>query len=131
MTTSRRNTIMLWMAYTEFFYPGCELQPGYFYLSIPELYYIPEDGACIGAAGVDAYIPTINLARTGANITHLRKAAGLSVHDLQMAFGFNSPQAIYKWQNGTALPTVDNLIALAALLHVRMDDIIITDHSVA
>ena len=53
MTTSRRNTIMLWMAYTEFFYPGCELQPGYFYLSIPELYYIPEDGACIGAAGVD------------------------------------------------------------------------------
>ena len=56
MTTSRRNTIMLWMAYTEFFYPGCELQPGYFYLSIPELYYIPEDGACIGAVGVDAYI---------------------------------------------------------------------------
>ena len=46
---------MLWMAYAEFFYPGCELQPGYFYLSIPELYYIPEDGACIGAVGVDAY----------------------------------------------------------------------------
>ena len=41
MTTSRNNTIMSWMAYTEFFYPGCELQPGYFYLSIPELYYIP------------------------------------------------------------------------------------------
>lgn len=60
MTTSRRNTIMLWMAYTEFFYPGCELQPGYFYLSIPELYYIPEDGACIGAAGVDAYEVTVS-----------------------------------------------------------------------
>ena len=44
------------MAYTEFFYPGCELQPGYFYLSIPELYYIPEDGACIGAAGVDGTV---------------------------------------------------------------------------
>ena len=58
MTTSRNNTIMSWMAYTEFFYPGCELQPGYFYLSIPELYYIPEDGACIGAVGVDAYIGT-------------------------------------------------------------------------
>lgn len=70
-------------------------------------------------------IPTINLARTGTNIVMLRKAAGLTVHDLQMAFGFNSPQAIYKWQNGTALPTVDNLIALAALLHVRIDDILI------
>lgn len=75
--------------------------------------------------------PTINLALTGANIVNLRKAAGLSVQDLQNAFGFNTPQAIYKWQNGTALPTVDNLIALAALLHVRIDDILITDHSVA
>lgn len=56
MTTSRRNTIMLWMAYTEFFYPGCELQPGCFYPSMPELfYYTLEDGACIGAAGIDAY----------------------------------------------------------------------------
>jgi transcriptional regulator with XRE-family HTH domain len=75
--------------------------------------------------------PTINLALTGANIMNLRKAAGLSVHDLQMAFGFNTPQAIYKWQNGTALPTVDNLLVLAALLHVRIDDILITDISVA
>lgn len=71
--------------------------------------------------------PTIDLALTGANIARLRKAAGLSVHDLQMAFGFNSPQAIYKWQNGTALPIVDNLLCLALLLRVRIDDILITD----
>lgn len=70
-------------------------------------------------------IPTIDLAKTGANITRLRKAAGLSVHDLQTVFGFNSPQAIYKWQNGLALPTVDNLIVLAAVLHVWLDDILI------
>ena len=75
--------------------------------------------------------PTIDLMRTGANIVRLRKAAGLTVHDLQMVFGFNSPQAIYKWQNGAALPTVENLIVLAALLHVRIDDILITDDAVA
>ena len=75
--------------------------------------------------------PTIDLMRTGANIVRLRKAAGLTVHDLQMVFSFNSPQAIYKWQNGAALPTVDNLIVLAALLHVRIDDILITDDAVA
>lgn len=75
--------------------------------------------------------PTIDLMRTGANIVRLRKAAGLTVHDLQIVFGFNSPQAIYKWQNGAALPTVDNLIVLAALLHVRIDDILITDNAVA
>ena len=70
-------------------------------------------------------LPTIDMAQTGANIVALRKAAGLTVHDLQMVFGFNSPQAIYKWQNGTALPTVDNLIILAALFHVRIDDILV------
>lgn len=63
--------------------------------------------------------PTINLACTGANIVRLRNTAGLTVHDLQTVFGFNSPQAIYKWQNGTALPTVGNLIVLAALLQQR------------
>ena len=71
-------------------------------------------------------IPTVDLVKTGANIVDLRKAAGLTVHDLQMVFGFNSPQAIYKWQNGTALPSVDNLIVLAALLNVHIDDILIT-----
>lgn len=71
-------------------------------------------------------LPTIDLAQTGANIVSLRKAAGLTVHDLQMVFGFNSPQAIYKWQNGAALPTVDNLIVLAVLFHVRIDDILVT-----
>ena len=75
--------------------------------------------------------PTIDLAMTGANIVNLRKAAGLTVRDLQVAFGFNSPQAIYKWQNGTALPTIDNLIGLAAMLHARIDEILVTDNTVA
>ena len=34
------------------------LQPD-IYLSIPELYYIPEDGACIDAVGIDAYAPMV------------------------------------------------------------------------
>ena len=72
------------------------------------------------------HIPTVDLAQTGANIVNLRKAAGLSVHDLQMVFGFNSPQAIYKWQSGATLPTVDNLIVLAALFNVLIDDILVT-----
>ena len=73
--------------------------------------------------------PTIDLALTGAKIKALRKAAGLTVRDLQGLFGFNSPQAIYKWQNGTALPSVDNLVVLAAIFHVRIDDILVTDYA--
>ena len=67
------------------------------------------------------------MAKTGQNIVVLRKQAGLSVKDLQDAFGFATPQAIYKWQQGLALPTIDNLVVLAALLGVSIDDIIVTD----
>lgn len=76
-------------------------------------------------------IPVLDPVATGANITKLRKAAGLTVRDLQKIFGFNAPQAIYAWQNGTALPTLDNLIVLAAVFRVRVDDILVIGNSVA
>ena len=74
--------------------------------------------------------PTINLVATGQNIVRLRKAAGLSVKDLQDIFGFATPQAIYKWQKGTAMPTIDNLVVLAMVFRVKMDDIIVVDADV-
>lgn len=70
-------------------------------------------------------IPVIDMIRTGQNIVRLRKMAGVSVRDLQDVFGFATPQAIYKWQHGTALPTIDNLVVLAAVLGVRIDDILV------
>jgi len=72
-------------------------------------------------------LPVIDMVRTGQNIARLRKQAGLSVRDLQDVFGFATPQAIYKWQHGVALPTIDNLVVLAAVLQVRLDDILVTD----
>ena len=72
-------------------------------------------------------MPVIDMVRTGQNIGRLRKQAGLSVKDLQDIFGFATPQAIYKWQQGVALPTIDNLVVLAAVLQVRMDDILVTE----
>ncbi len=69
--------------------------------------------------------PVIDLPATGANIRRLREAKGLSIRDLQRFFGFEEPQAIYKWQRGQSLPTVDNLYALSALLGVPMNDILV------
>ena len=71
--------------------------------------------------------PTIDMVKTGQNIVTLRKKAGLSVRELQIAFGFGTPQAIYKWQHGTAMPTIDNLVVLAALFQVHVDDILVLD----
>lgn len=76
-------------------------------------------------------MPTIDMVATGKNIEMLRKAAGISVRDLQDVFGFGTPQAIYKWQHGAAMPTIDNLVVLAAVLQVKIDDILIIDEELA
>ena len=72
-------------------------------------------------------IPAIDMAATGRNIVRMRQEAGLTVKDLQDFFGFATPQAIYKWQHGSAMPTIDNLVALAMIFGVTMDDIIVVD----
>lgn len=70
--------------------------------------------------------PIIDLVRTGQNITRLMKENNITVKDLQEIFGFEYPQAIYKWKRGECLPTVDNLIILASIFHTTIDKIIVT-----
>jgi len=72
-------------------------------------------------------IPTIDMIRTGENINRLRQNAGISVKELQEVFGFATPQAIYKWQHGTTLPTIDNLVVLARILEVSIEDILVLE----
>ena len=69
--------------------------------------------------------PVIDLAATGRNIRRLRLEKRLTVRDLQGYFGFEQPQAIYKWQSGKSLPTADNLLALSVLLGVPMEQILV------
>ena len=69
--------------------------------------------------------PVIDLTATGDNIKRLRIERGLTVGDLQEFFGFEEPQAIYKWQRGQSLPTVDNLYALGSLFGITMDEILV------
>lgn len=75
-------------------------------------------------------MPTIDMVATGRNIMRLREAAGMTVKDVQDIFGFATPQAIYKWQHGTAMPTIDNLVVLAALFDVTVDQILVVDTDV-
>lgn len=70
--------------------------------------------------------PVIDTAATGANILRLRRDHGLTVRDLQRCFGFDSPQAIYKWQRGQSLPSVDHLYALSILFQVSMNEILVS-----
>lgn len=71
-------------------------------------------------------MPVIDMTATGKNIARLRVRAGLTVKDLAEIFGFATPQAIYKWQHGVAMPTLDNLVVLSAVFGVTMEEIIAT-----
>lgn len=73
-------------------------------------------------------IPIIDVPMTGAKINLLRKKANVSVKEIQEVFGFENPQAIYKWIHGRNLPTVDNLIILAKIFNVGVDDILSIDY---
>lgn len=69
--------------------------------------------------------PVIDPVATGANITRLRRERGFTVRDLQRFFGFEEPQAIYKWQRGQSLPSIDNLYALSQLFQISMNEILV------
>ena len=72
--------------------------------------------------------PVIDLEATGKNILRLRQAKGLTVRDMQGYFRFEEPRAIYKWQSGQSLPTVDNLLALSHLLKVSIEEILVSKY---
>ena len=69
--------------------------------------------------------PVIDLAATGARIRQLRLKNNLRVEDVSEYMGFESVQAVYKWQRGESLPTVDNLFALSRLFGTSMENILI------
>ena len=72
-------------------------------------------------------MPTIDIKATGQNIARLRNDTGITVKKMQDILGFGTPQAIYKWQRGDALPTIDNMVVLADIFKVRIDDIVVLD----
>ena len=72
--------------------------------------------------GITVY-PTINMRTTGDRIRRMRIAAGLSVRELSKMLCLSDVQAVYKWQRGESLPSLDNLVLLSMIFHVPIDDI--------
>ena len=70
-------------------------------------------------------LPVIDMMKTGQNIEKLRTDAGISVREIQELLGFSGTHAIYKWQRGESLPSLDNIAALSFILKVSIEDILI------
>ena len=69
--------------------------------------------------------PTIDLPATGENIRRLRTERGLSVREVSQALCLSDVQAVYRWQRGETLPSLDNLLMLGELFGVPIDEILV------
>lgn len=69
--------------------------------------------------------PIIDMIKTGINLKRLRLENSYSVRELQEILGLATTQAIYKWESGATLPSIDNLVALSTIYRVRIEDILV------
>lgn len=67
----------------------------------------------------------VDMIATGQRIHDLRVKAGMTIKNVQDACGITAT-SVCNWQNGKSVPTVDNLVILASLWNVGLDDIVVT-----
>ena len=75
--------------------------------------------------------PVVNLNGTGANIRKLRKERDVKICELAEYLGFSDVQAIYKWERGICLPTLENCFALSKYLNVCVEDILVCEAEIS
>ena len=71
----------------------------------------------------------IDVERTGLRLKQAVQNAGYDVKTVQEYLQLSCPQPIYRWFKGKLLPSVDHLLALSLLLHVRMEDLLVLQSS--
>lgn len=72
-------------------------------------------------------IPEIDMEKTGRNIARLRKERGFSVKEVANRLMLASLQTVYQWEAGQTLPSVDNLVLLAHILEVPVDELLVKE----
>ena len=70
-------------------------------------------------------MPIIDMKATGLNIKKNMDKKGMKVKDIATMLGFTSAYPVYKWVNGQNMPTIDNLVVLAAMLDTTIDNLLI------
>ena len=72
-------------------------------------------------------IPVIDVPATSNNLKSLRENRNITVAQIQQILGMENPQSIYTWENAESkvLPRLDNLVTLAKLYKVTIDEMIV------
>ena len=72
--------------------------------------------------------PMIDAPATSKRLKELREKRNISIAQIQKLFGMENPQSIYIWEDEREkfLPRLDNLVVLAKLYKVSIDEMIVT-----
>ena len=75
--------------------------------------------------------PYFDMEASGRRMREIRKACKLSVKQVVEYMGFESTQAVYKWEAGKCFPQADNLVALAMLYKVSPMELLVEEDLVS
>ena len=78
-------------------------------------------------------VPVIDVEATSKKLKSMRVQHNLSVAQLQEKFAMENPQSIYNWENpdNKTLPCIDNLVILAKLYKIRIDDLLVIQEKIS
>ena len=71
--------------------------------------------------------PHFDIVASGARMRAIRQERKISVKQVMEYRGFESTQAVYKWEAGKCFPQADNLIALAILYRVSPMELLVEE----
>ena len=72
--------------------------------------------------------PHFDMVASGQKMRDIRKLRKISVKQVMEYMGFESTQAIYKWESGKCYPQADNLLALAKLYNVSPMELLVEEN---
>ncbi len=75
--------------------------------------------------------PRFDIVASGERMKEIRKQRNISVKQVKEYMGFESTQAVYKWEAGKCYPQADNLVALAILYNVSPMELLVEEDLVS
>ena len=75
--------------------------------------------------------PRFDIVASGERMKEIRKQRNISVKQVMEYMGFESTQAVYKWEAGKCYPQADNLVAVAILYNVSPMELLVEEDLVS
>ena len=72
----------------------------------------------------DYHKVTLDKKKTGINIRQAIINSNLSIEEVANNLELSSPRVLYEWFNGKKLPNLENLMNLAIMLSIQVENII-------